>query len=151
MTRFVSLAVCAAFIAVFGSAAEAADKDKAQPLTVKAPAFIGSGDVMIRMRVEPDPRSRELTLEWMSDEDLSGGSHAIALDGARAAATHQFAIKRMSPGQHVVTAILKLSDGTEIRREATVLVVGIGGVGMPATGAAQGGAASGQARPEGRH
>ena len=141
MTRFLSLATCAAFIVVFGNTAEAADKP--QPLTVKAPSFIGSGDVLVRLRVEPDPRSRELTLEWVSDEDLSGGSHAITLDGARAAATHQFAIKRLSPGEHLVTAILKLNDGTEIRRTATVFVVGVGVTGVPPTGAAQG-AASGR-------
>ena len=139
MTRLSFLAVCAAFIfGIFGGTAEAADKDKPQPLTVKAPSFIGSGDVVVRMRVEPDPRSRELTLEWVSDEDLSGGSHAITLDGARAAATHQFAIKRLSPGEHVVTAILKLSDGIEIRRAATVMVVGVGGPGLRPGDAGQG-------------
>ena len=144
MTRFSFLAVCAAFIGVFGGTAEAADKP--QPLTVKAPSFIGSGDVLVRMRVEPDPRSRELTLEWVSDEDLSGGSHAITLNGARAAATHQFAIKRLPPGEHVVTAILKLSDGTEIRRAATVMVVGAGGPGIRPGDAGQG-SASGRMRP----
>ncbi len=138
MTRFLFLAVCAAFIGVYEGTAEAADKP--QPLTVKAPSFIGVGDVVVRMRIEPDPRSRELTLEWVSDEDLSGGSHAITLNGARAAATHQFAIKRLSPGEHVVTAILKLSDGTEIRRAATVMVVGAGGPGVRPSDAGQGAA-----------
>ena len=144
MTRFLFLAICVASIRLFGGTAEAADKP--QPLTVEAPAFIGSGDVMVRMRVEPDPRSRELTLEWMSDEDLSGGSHAITLDGARAATTHSFAIKRMTPGEHVVTAILLLNDGTEIRRTATVMVVGAGGPGLRPGDAGQG-AASGRTRP----
>ncbi len=139
MTRHLSLAVLLASISVFGGTAEAADKS--QPLTVKAPAFIGGGDVMVRMRVEPDPRARELTLEWMSDEDLSGGSHAITLNGEKAAATHQFAIKRMTPGQHSVVAILKLSDGTEIRRTTTVTMVGVGGMGTPG-GASRAGAAS---------
>ena len=82
----------------------------------------------------------------MSDEDLSGGSHAITLDGARAAAAHSFAIKRMTPGEHVVTAILRLNDGTEIRRTATVMVVGVGGPGLRPGDAGQG-AASGRTRP----
>ena len=138
MTRHLFLAVCVASIGIFGGTVEG--DDKPQPLALKAPAFIGGGDVLVRMRIEPDPRSRELMLEWVSDEDLSGGSHAIALNGARAAATHQFAIKRMPPGQHVVTAILKLSDGTEIRRNATVTVVGVGGPGTPVTGTDRGAA-----------
>lgn len=142
MTRHVFLAVCLASIGVFGGVAEAADKP--QPLTLKAPSFISAtgGDVIIRMRVEPDARSRELTLEWEA-EDLSGGSHAVMLDGARAAATHSFALKRLMAGEHLVTAILKLSDGSEIRRTATVLVVGAGGAGLPAIGSAEG-AASGE-------
>ena len=147
MTRHLFLAVCIASIGIFGGTAEA--DEKPQPLALKAPSFIGGGDVVVRMRIEPDPRSRELTLEWVSDEDLSGGSHAITLNGARAAATHQFAIKRLPPGEHVVTAILRLSDGTEIRRAATVMVVGAGGPGIRPSDAGQG-AASGQRRPDDR-
>src|SRR5206468_3232563 len=84
---------------VQGSTVQAAGKT--DPLTIKAPSFLGNGggDVVVRMRVEPDARSRELTIEWVG-EDLSGGSHAITLDGAKAAVTHQFAIKRLTPGQH---------------------------------------------------
>lgn len=138
MRRHLFLAFWVSGIGMFGGTAEAGEK--AQPLALKAPSFIGGGDVVVRMRVEPDARSRELMLEWVSDEDLSGGSHAITLNGARAAATHQFSIKRMAPGQHVVTAILTLSDGTTIRRAATVTVVGVGGLGTPATGIEQGAA-----------
>ena len=145
MRRHVFLAACAAAVAVWCGTAEAAAKP--ERLALKAPAFISAvgGDVVVRMRVEPDARSRELTIEWVAD-DLSGGSHAITLDGARAAVTHQFAIKRLPAGEHVVTAILRLSDGTEVRRAATVTVVGVGGLGELAGGAGQG-AASGQLRP----
>src|SRR6266545_5152637 len=102
MTRHSFLLFCAASImVVLCATAEAAGKP--EPLSLKAPAFLGStgGDVIVRLRIEPDARSRELTIEWEA-EDLSGGSHAIMLDGVRAAATHQFAIKRLSAGQHVV-------------------------------------------------
>jgi len=131
---------------VLCATAEAAGKP--EPLSLKAPAFLGStgGDVIVRLRIEPDARSRELTIEWEA-EDLSGGSHAIMLDGVRAAATHQFAIKRLSAGQHVVTAILKMSDGTEIRRTATVTIVGVAGLGAPVSGQ---GAASGHVLPADR-
>jgi hypothetical protein len=136
--RFSFLVFLAATLTAIGGTAEAAGKT--DPLTLKTPAFIGAtgGDVMVKMRVEPDPRSRELTLEWVG-EDLSGGSHAITLNGALAAATHQFALKRLSPGTHVVTAILRRSDGTEVRREATVTVVGEGGTESPISGAGSSG------------
>ena len=128
--------------------AEAADK-KSEPLALKTPAFIGGvgSDVVVRMRVEPDARSRELTLEWAANEDLSGGSHAVMLDGARAAATHQFSIKRLPAGEHVVTAILRFNDGTEVRKTSTVTIVGMGGVGTPINGGGQGAAS---ARPADR-
>ncbi len=135
MTRYRHsfLVFFAATLAALCTTAEAAGKP--DPLTLKTPAFIGAqgGDVMVKMRVEPDARSRELTLEWVG-EDLSGGSHAITLNGALAAATHSFALKRLSPGQHTVTAILRRNDGSEVRRESTVFVVGVGGIGSPVAG-----------------
>ena len=144
--RFSFLVILAATLAALGTTVEAAGKP--DPLTLKTPAFIGAtgGDVMVKMRVEPDARSRELTLEWVG-EDLSGGSHAITLNGALAAATHQFALKRLSPGQHVVTAILRRSDGSEVRRETTVTVVSSGGMGSPTPGS---GTSSGHILPADR-
>ena len=144
--RFSFLVIWAATLAALCTTAEAAGKP--DPLTLKTPAFIGAtgGDVMVKMRVEPDARSRELTLEWVG-EDLSGGSHAITLNGALAAATHQFALKRLSPGQHVVTAILRRSDGSEVRRETMVTVVGAGGMGNPNPGS---GSSSGHILPADR-
>ena len=134
------VAIMLGLVSAAGSTLQAAGK--IDPLTIKAPAFLGGGggDLMVRMRVEPDARSRELTIEWVG-EDLSGGSHAITLNGDKAAVTHQFAIKRLGPGQHEVTAILRLSDGKEIRRATTVTIVGVGGVGTPMSGQ---GAASGR-------
>ena len=144
--RYSFLVIWAATLAALCTTAEAAGKP--DPLTLKTPAFIGSagGDVMVKMRVEPDARSRELTLEWVG-EDLSGGSHVITLNGARAAATHQFALKRLAPGQHVVTAILRLNDGTEIRRESTITIIAAGVLGTPAAGQ---GSASGHVLPADR-
>jgi hypothetical protein len=81
-------------------------------------------DVIVQARVEPDERSRELVIEWIAD-DLSGGSHAIMLDGARAAVIHQYPIKDMGAGEYVVTATLRLMDGTEIQRRSTVRVIGL--------------------------
>ena len=126
MTRHSFLAVLTAAVAVLGTTASAAEK-KPEPLAIRMSASMAAkdSDVIVRMRVEPDARSRELTVEWVAD-DLSGGSHAITLEGERAAATHQYAIKRMSVGSYVVTAILRYSDGTEVRRWSTVNVIGIG-------------------------
>ena len=145
MTRH-SLVVCTAVLAVVGSTIVAAEK-KPEPLTMKLSARISSAqsDVIVRARVEPDARSRELTIEWVAG-DLSGGSHAISMDGARAAATHQYALKGMAPGEYQVTAILRFNDGSEIRRASTLMVVGASGVDSFGTGATQG-AAGGRVRP----
>jgi hypothetical protein len=101
---------------------------KTDPLTMKLSAHMSPAraDVIVQARVEPDERSRELVIEWIAD-DLSGGSHSITLDGARAALIHQYPIKGMGPGEYVVTAILRLMDGTEIRRKSSVTVVGMEG------------------------
>ena len=86
------------------------------------------GEVQVRTRVEPDERSRELTIEWWTPEGF-GGSHLITLPGDRAATWHTYFIKRMEAGEYEVAAVLKRNDGTEVRRKLTVTVVGEGGVG----------------------
>lgn len=127
MSRGSFLALFVAIVAVLECSAGAAEK-KPEPLVIKTSASVAPADtdVVVRLRVEPDARSRELTVEWVAD-DLSGGAHAISLDGERAAAIHQYSIKHMSPGKYVVTAILRFSDGSQIRRAANVIVLGLHG------------------------
>lgn len=134
----------AVILSLLGGAVVAAE-EKPNPLTVTLSAQMAAvgREVVVRARVEPDARSRELTIEWVAD-DLSGGSHFISLNGARAAATHRYALKHLSPGKYEVTAILRLSDGTEIRRRSNLLIVGIGG--PEGIGAAQG-RTTGSVRP----
>lgn len=146
MTRHLLLALFAATLVMVAVPARAADK-KPQPLEIRMSASFApvESDVIVRMRVEPNPRSRVLTLEWVSD-DLSGGSHAITLDGERAATTHQYSLKRMSPGTYEVTAILRLSDGSEMRRSATVTVVGVSYADGGGIGGAQGSAGGGRSK-----
>jgi hypothetical protein len=123
------LGIGALAIALTASQASGAEK-KPEALAIKLSASFApaASDVVVKMVVRPDPRARELTLEWVSD-DLSGGSHAIHLEGEQAPTTHSYAIKKITEGDYVVTAILRLSDGTEVRREARVTVVGSGGGG----------------------
>jgi hypothetical protein len=146
MTRHFSLVVCTAVLAVLGGTVGAAEK-KPEALTMKLSSRISpaKSDVIVRARVEPDARSRELTIEWVAD-DLSGGSHAIAMNGARAAITHQYSLKGMAPGDYQVTAILRFNDGSEIRRSSTLMVVGANGPDGFNTGASQG-PAGGRVRP----
>ena len=83
------------------------------------------GHVVVRLRVEPDPRSRALTLEWWSADEV-GGSHLITLEGDRAPIRQDYAIKQLAAGRYVVTAVLKRSDGSELRRQRRVFVIGEG-------------------------
>jgi hypothetical protein len=147
MTRQSSPALGAALLLLLLVPAASAETKRPEPLAIKLSAYMAPArsDVIVRMRVEPDVRSRELTVEWIGD-DLSGGSHAITLEGARAAANHQFALKQMTPGQYVVTAILRLNDGTEVRRASTLTVVGVGGPDRLGGAGAQG-SAGGRLRP----
>ena len=85
-----------------------------------------------------------IAVEVVATDDLSGGSHAISLEGDRAAVTHHYPLKRLAPGRYVVAAILRRSDGSEVRRESFVTVLGVGGpdlFGAGAPGAAAGGSA----------
>ena len=148
MTRYALIATVFAAVALASGTASAADK-KPEPLRLKMSASFtpSESDVIARMHVEPDPRSRELTIEWIA-EDLSGGSHVITLDGDGAAATHQFAIRRMPEGEYTVIAILKLSDGSEIRRTSRVTVIGMFPPSISGGSSAQGSA--GRLGPSGR-
>ena len=117
------LAVFGVILMLPGRAAVAADGNAA--LTLKLSGYVGraESDVIVRMRVEPDERARELLVEW-TGEDLSGGSHAIALEGANAAVSHQYAIKRLPAGTYVVSATLRFNDGKETRKQVNVIMVG---------------------------
>lgn len=131
MTSPRSVVGCAAaLVALFGSVA-AAQKAEKRPdaLTIRLSASVATAesDVIVQTRVEPDDRSRALTIEWVSD-DLSGGLHSFSLDGASAAATHRYVLKRLSAGHYVVTAALRLNDGSEIRRKSNLIVVGRNGI-----------------------
>jgi hypothetical protein len=80
-------------------------------------------DAWVRLRIEPDARSRSVDLEWFSAEG-GGGAHLITLEGERAAVRHQFPIRQLAAGEYEVTAVLTRTDGTTVRRTATMLVVG---------------------------
>jgi hypothetical protein len=98
---------------------------QAEPLEIDVYPRIASAhsDAWVRLRIEPDPRSRSVDLEWFS-VDGGGGAHLITLEGERAAVRHQFPIKRLAAGEYEVTAVLTRNDGTTVRRTATVRVVG---------------------------
>jgi hypothetical protein len=81
--------------------------------------------VSARIRVEPDPRSRALFVEWWTDDGL-GGSHMVELDGDRASARQDYDIRRMEPGEYIVSAVLLRSDGSQVRKRSQVIVVGEG-------------------------
>lgn len=98
---------------------------KALTMTLSSHVSTPRNDVNVRARVEPDERSRELVIEWIAD-DLSGGSHTITLEGARAAPSHRFTLRHLSPGRYVVTATLRRNDGTVSRTESNLQVVGVG-------------------------
>ena len=80
-------------------------------------------DAWIRLRIEPDARSRTVELDWFSP-DGGGGAHLITLEGDRAAIRHQFPIKRLAAGEYEVTAVLTRNDGTRVRRTTRMRVVG---------------------------
>jgi hypothetical protein len=107
------------------AASASSPREKADPLQLDVYPRITSAysDAWVRLRVEPDARSRSIELEWFSAEG-GGGSTLITLEGERAAVRHQVPIKRLAAGQYEVTAVLTRNDGTRVRRSATVTVVG---------------------------
>lgn len=127
-----ALMICVALFAALAGTASGAEKEKEKEkepkkltMSLSANVAVARNEVTVRTRVEPDARSRELIIEWVAD-DLSGGSHAVALEGSRAAPSHRYTLKHLAPGQYTVTAILRRNDGTEARTESSLLVVGVG-------------------------
>jgi len=109
-----------------GERATKARKASNDPLTVEVwprVTFEKSG-VFIRTRLQPDARSRALTIEWWTP-DFVGGSHLISLDGDLSASRHEYLIKGLAAGEYVVTAVLKRNDGTQVTRETRLLVAGV--------------------------
>ncbi|MBI4266401.1 MAG: hypothetical protein HY657_18675 [Acidobacteria bacterium] len=110
-------------------AARAASPDAraVEPLTMTLSAHVvpEPAQVVARVRVEPDPRSRELWIEWWTPDGV-GGSHLITLEGDRAATRHDYPIKRLESGEYVVRALLARDDGSRVKREARLIVVGKG-------------------------
>ena len=103
MTPRPALAICTAILAGLAGTVDAAEQakekqPKALTMSLSANVSVARNEVTVRARVEPDARSRELVIEWVSD-DLSGGSHAISLEGSRAAPAHRYTLKHLTPGQ----------------------------------------------------
>jgi hypothetical protein len=97
--------------------------DPSLKLDVSAYYVNEPGRIEAKLRIEPDPRSRSVTVEWWTDDGV-GGSHLITLDGDQAARVFRYPITRMTEGEYRVAAILRRSDGTTVRRERRVLVIG---------------------------
>ncbi len=112
-------------VAAVPAAVSASRARQADPLQIDVYPRITSdqGDAWVRLRIEPDSRSRSLDLEWFSADGV-GGAHLITLEGERAPVRHQFPIKRLAAGEYDVIAVLTRNDGTTVRRTTTVLVVG---------------------------
>jgi hypothetical protein len=97
--------------------------DDTEPLTIDVyPRIVTDGPVSVRLRVEPNALSRNMEVSWWSTDGL-GGSRLLEVDGEKAAIRYEFPIKRIDPGEYEVSAVLTRSDGTRIRRSATVIVV----------------------------
>jgi hypothetical protein len=107
-----------------GAPAAPARAAAAEPLAIDVyPRISTDGPVSVRLRVEPNALSRNVEISWWSSDGL-GGSRMLEVDGDRAAIRYEFPIKRIDPGEYEVSAVLIRSDGTRVRRSATVLVVG---------------------------
>ena len=111
-----------------GEPAAKAPRASNDPLTVEVwpRVAVERGGAFIRTRVQPDARSRALTIEWWTP-DFVGGSHLISLEGDLSASRHEYVIKGLAAGEYVVTAVLKRNDGTQVRRETRLLVAGVSG------------------------
>ena len=81
--------------------------------------------VVVHVRIESAARNRVLMIEWWS-EDGVGGSHLVSLDGERTAIRQDYAITQMTAGEYIVTAVLRRDDGSDVRRNRRVIVVGEG-------------------------
>jgi hypothetical protein len=87
------------------------------------PRISSDGPVSVRLRIAPNVLSRTVEVSWWSTDGL-GGSRQLEIDGDKAAIRYEFPIKRIDPGEYEVAAVLIRSDGSRIRRSASVLVVG---------------------------
>ena len=96
---------------------------EALTMTLSANLAPEPAEVSVRMRIEPDPRSRLLLIEWWSADGV-GGSHTITVEGERAATRQEYPIKRMEAGEYIVSAALVRNDGTQVKRTARMIVVG---------------------------
>jgi hypothetical protein len=126
MKYFIPLVVILS-IACATSSASAEESSKRAPLTLKLSSHVAPAPAQVtaRISVEPDPRSRRLTVEWWT-QDGAGGSHVVSLDGDRAAMRQDFAIKRIEAGTYVVRAVLLRDDGSIVKKESNLIVVGEG-------------------------
>jgi hypothetical protein len=128
LTVSLTLAFVASMVTV-GSASAGTDAapttGNRPPLSLSLSATLAPAPAQVtaRIRVEPDARSRSLSVEWWS-EDGVGGSHAVTLDGDRAMARQDVAMKRIEPGRYVVRAILTREDGTTVTKQSNLVVVG---------------------------
>jgi hypothetical protein len=102
----------------------AAPKDD-PPLTMTLSTHVATepAQVFVRVRVEPDARSRELSIEWWSQEGI-GGSHSKSLNGEQERPRHEYTIKRMEAGEYLVTARVFRDDGSQLKQETKVIVTG---------------------------
>ena len=115
-------------LAVAATAVSAAlDEELPNPLTLTVSPQVANApaQVVVRVRVEPDQRNRELTIEWWSEEGI-GGLHSRSLEGEEAPSLYRYAIKRMEQGEYVVTARVTRDDGSDLTRDTTVIVAGEG-------------------------
>jgi hypothetical protein len=85
--------------------------------------ILARSDAWVRMRIEPDARSRSVLIEWES-ADGDAGNHLIQLDGGEAPIRFDFPLKRMTPGAYDIVATLRRSDGTRVVRATTLTVYG---------------------------
>jgi hypothetical protein len=82
-------------------------------------------EVIANLRVEPDDRSRSVTIEWRT-EDGVGGSHLIPLDGEKSALRYVYPISHLTEGDYLVSAFLQRSDGTSVLQQRRIRVIGKG-------------------------
>jgi hypothetical protein len=110
----------------------AAAPTKALKLDLSTYVGIEPVDVIASARVEPDTRSRWLMFEWRTPDGV-GGSHLVSLDGESAPLRHVCAIAHMTEGDYIVSAVLQRDDGTFVRQQRFVRVLGKGESWSPPT------------------
>lgn len=101
------------------SALDAADTVslRVTPNVAYAPATVS-----ITVTVEPDGQNRALLVE--ADSAAYYRSSQIQLDGEHAARTHRLLFRGLPPGEHVVSAVVRGTNGSQARVSQKVMVVG---------------------------